>query len=72
MDSGPTKHTEVNKILMKRPVVKTAFRLVHVGILKECCEHLHLKVNCSGKRGKAIGKDYTKALVDYVRDHRSW
>jgi hypothetical protein len=65
---------EVKKILGKKPIAKTAFQHVHVGVLKECCELLHLAVTCSGKRppNTAIKRDYTEALVNYVSGGLPW
>jgi hypothetical protein len=66
-------NVEVKKILGKRPVARTAFQHIHVGVLKESCQLLDLAVSCSGKRvKKSIKCDYTEALVNYVGNHLPW
>jgi hypothetical protein len=61
---------EVQRILGKRPVARTAFQRIRVEVLKESCQLLGLVVGCSGKR-KTVKSDYAEALVNYVSHYFS-
>ena len=64
----PDINIEVMRMLQKKPVARTAFQRIHVGVLNESCQTLNLVVTCSGKRrpNESIKCDYEKALVNYV------
>jgi len=64
---NPDFNVNVKTILQKRPVAKTAFQRIHVGVLKQCCELLELEVARGGKRNASIKRHFEEALLKYVR-----
>jgi hypothetical protein len=59
------EHAE--RVLAREWFGKTAFRKVRVGVLEKLCKQHGIEVRGTGLRGRVIIRDYTAALMNFVR-----